>query len=262
MSINELFNNDQKETVSARTLNGTTELTNICNNVAVRIIREMEEQIDIYRDRIAKSANDSKEMDALLEEFRPWCDIEADSILWNLDDNTVEAMLKSQQSKRSRTRSKAMTLDNYRTLMTATLAESMLREIYNKPKASTLGNRRGALLDYTAAELEYYAADQEALRKEIRNVQSKKSIMKSKADFDESSEQWLALLKAEQMLKDLRTNVTVVDETKNKLTQLLNGVDLEHLKAADSKELLSKIVDAITDEPATTEEVNDVHTEY
>ncbi len=249
MSMNELFHNETKETTNARALSGTAELTRISSNVAVNIIRSMEEQIDVYRDRITKSARDSKEMDALLDEFRPWVELEDDHPLRFLDDATVEGMLKSQQSKRSRTKSKSMTLDNYSTLMTATIAESLLRELYNKPKSAAFGNRRSSTVDYTPAELERYADDQDALRKEIRNIQSKKSIMKSKADFDESSEQWLALLKAEQMLKDLRVNATVVevDHTKDKLKELLAGKDIEHLKSADSKELLSAIISMVSD---------------
>ncbi len=251
MSINELFdNNNQENATNTRTLSGTQELTRISGNIAINIIRSMEEQIDVYRERIAKSANDSKEMDKLLDEFKPWVDIDEDNILRNLDDDTVEGMLKSQQSKRSRTKSKAMTLDNYTTLMTASIAESILRELYNKPKQAAFGNRRGGTVDFTPAQLEALEADQEALRREIRNIQSKKSIMKSKADFDEASEQWAALLKAEQMLKDLRVGgshatVVEVDHTKNKLEEMLGEVDLEHLKAADSKELLNAIKDML-----------------
>lgn len=247
MSINELFGNETREAAgNARTLKGTAELTRVSNNIAVTIIRSMEEQIDVYRERIAKSATDSKEMDALLDEFRPWCDIDEDDVLSHLDDETVEGILKSQQSKRSRCKGKTMTLDNYTALMTATIAESLLRELYNKPKSAAFGNRRAHALSYTPADLEALEADQEALRKEIRNVQSKKSIMKSKVDFDPASEQWQALLKAEAMLKDLRVGgrsgtVIEVDHTKDKLMELLDGVDVEKLKAADSHELLKMI---------------------
>lgn len=251
MSINELFDkNEMNETSgNSRMLSGTAELTRISGNIAVEIIRSMEEDIDIYRERIAKSATDSKEMDKLIDEFRPWTDIDEDNIVRNLDDETVEGMLKSQQSKRSRTKSKTMTLDNYRALMTATIAESLLRELYDKPKSATYGTRRVGNVDYTPADLERYADDQEALRKEIRNIQSKKSIAKSKADFDESSEYYQSLLKAERMLKDLRVNTThvVVDETKNKLKELLGDTDVEHLKAADSKELLAAIMGMLKD---------------
>lgn len=244
MSINELFNPETNESNNARTLSGTAELTRISHNAAVNIIRSMEEQIDIYRERIAESAKDSKAMDTLLDEFKPWCDIEEDSPLRFLDDDTVEGMLKSQQSKRSRTKSKTMTLDNYTTLMTATIAESLLRELYDKPKSVAFGARRAGNVDYTPAQLEAYAEDQESLRKEIRNIQSKKSIAKSKIDFDESSEYYQSLLRAERMLKDLRVSgaVVEVDKTKDQLKELLGDTDIEHLKAADSKELLAKIM--------------------
>lgn len=248
MSINELFHNESSENHGNRTLNGTAELTRVSNNVAVRIIRSMEEDIENYRERIAKSASDSSEMDALLDEFRPWVDLEEDNPLRHLDDNTVESMLKSQQSKRSRTKSKAMTLDNYTTLMTATIAEGLLRELYNKPKSVAFGARRAGVVDYTPAELERYADDQEALRKEIRNIQSKKSIAKSKADFDESSEYYQSLLKAERMLKDLRVNTASVDHTKLKLKEMLGDVDIEHLKAGDSKELLNSIIKMVAED--------------
>lgn len=249
MSINELFGNEiQEVTANARMLSGTAELTRISGNIAADIIRTMEESIDEYRERIAQSATDPKEMEKLIDEFRPWDEeINEDHPLRYLNDETVEGMLKSQQSKRSRLKSKSMTLDNYRSLMTAAIAETLLREWYDKPKQSA-GISRGGSVDYTPAQLEELAADQEALRKEIRNVQSKKSIMKSKSDFDPASERWQSLLKAEQMLKDLRTDIvrTVeVDHTKEQLAALLGEVDLEHIKAADSKELLNSIMGLI-----------------
>lgn len=242
MSINELFTNETQETsTNARQLSGTAELTHIANNVAMSIIRSMETDIETYRPRISESALDSKKMDALLDEFRPWCDIEEDSLLRNLDEKTVDGMLKSQQSKRSRLKNKAMTLDNYTNLMSAAIAENLIRELYSMPKNTGYHGRRASALDYTPAELEAFEADQEALRREIRNIQSKKSIMKSKADFDEASEHWLALLKAEQTLKDLRVGGRSVDHTKVALTEMLDGIDLEHLKSADAKELLAAI---------------------
>ena len=49
------------------------------------------------------------------------------------------------------------------------------------------------------------------------------------------------------MLKDLRvggrsgSHIIEVDTTKDKLAELLGDIDLEHLKAHDSKELLARI---------------------
>lgn len=247
MSINELFGTTGTAvTANARSLPGTAELTNIASAAAHNMVKAMEEDIETYRPRIQKSAVDSRELDAIIDEFRPYCDIEDDNILRHMDDETVESMLKSQQSKRSRAKSKAMTLDNYVTLLTAAIAEDILREIYNKPKSAGGFQRAAGTVDFTGAQLEMLAADQEALRREIRNIQSKKSIMKSKADFSESDERWLALLKAEQQLKDLRvsnytTHVVEVDKTKEAVSELLAGKDISKLKSAEAHELLERI---------------------
>lgn len=245
MSINELFGTNIETTPNARTLSGTAALTQVASAGAAHAIRRMEADIENYRDRIALSATDSAELDKLIDELKPLVDIESDDPLRFLDEDTVESMLKSQQSKRSRAKGKAMTLDNYKTMMTAAIAEDILRELYNKPKQAGGTKRRGSV-EFTTEQLDALSADQVQLRKEIRNIQSKKSIMKSKADFDESSEAWQQLLKVESMLKDLRvggrgSTVVEVDTTKDALAGVLDGVDIEHLKAADAKELLARI---------------------
>lgn len=246
MSINELFGTNEMNAAETRTLSGTAALTKIASEGATKAIRMMEADIDNYRERIALSSKDNNELDKLLNDLAPLYEIDEDDMLRFLDEDTVESMLKSQQSKRSRAKSKAMTLDNYHTLLTAAIAENILRDIYNKPKTAG-GFKRSGGMDFTPAQLEALAEDQAALRKEIRNIQSKKSIMKSKADFDESSEAWQQLLKAEVMLKDLRvggrSNIIEVDKTKDALSELLDGVDVEHLKAHDSKELIARIME-------------------
>lgn len=250
MSINELFGtNEMNATAAHRGLPGTAELTSIASAAARTILRHMEADIDNYRPRIQKSATDAKELDEIINEFKPYAEIQDDSILRHLDEETVESMLKSQQSKRSRTKSKAMTLDNYVTLLTAAIAEDILREIYNKPKSAGGFHRAAGTVDYTIEQLEALGADQEALRKEIRNIQSKKSIMKSKADFSEDDERWQALLVAERRLKDMRIGGSTqvveveVDRTKDALAELLNGVDIKHMKSAEAHELLEKIAE-------------------
>ena len=50
------------------------------------------------------------------------------------------------------------------------------------------------------------------------------------------------------MLKNLRvggrsSTVVEVDHTRDALVGLLDGVDMEHMKAADAKELLAKIAE-------------------
>ena len=262
MSINELFGTNANVTANARSLPGTAELTNIAMNAAHSMLKQMEEDIETYRPRIQKSSTDARELDAIIDEFKPYCDIEEDNILRHLDDATVDGMLKSQQSKRSRAKSKTMTLDNYVTLLTAAIAEDILREIYNKPKSAGGFQRASGTVDYTGAQLEALAADQEALRREIRNIQSKKSIMKSKADFSEGDERWLALLKAEQQLKDLRVGghsaaVIEVDKTKDALSELLAGKDISKMKSAEAHELLEAIAKMTAGEVPTDDATAD-----
>lgn len=248
MSINELFETRENNGVGAtRGLPGTAELTALANQTATDIIKSMEANIDVYREKLQASSKDNNVLDALIDELAPLSEIDAD-FLTQLDDETIEGMLKSQQSKRSRARGKAMTLDNYRALLSAAIAENLIREKTGRTKTS--GGMRSTLTELTPEKLEELAANQQQLRKEIRNIQSKKSIMKSKADFDESSEAWQQLLKVEQMLKDMRvgghtTSVVEVDTTKNELQDMLADVDPSHLNAADSKELLAKIANMI-----------------
>ena len=260
MSINELFGTTEANvTGTGRSLPGTAELTAIASAAAHRIVKAMEADIETYRPIIQKSAADSKALDNLISEFKPLYDIDDEHILMNLDDETVESMLKSQQSKRSRSKAKTMTLDNYVTLLTAAIAEDILREIYNKPKSAGGFQRSTGLVDFTIEQLEALGNDQEALRKEIRNIQSKKSIMKSKADFDESDPRWHALLKAEQQLKDLRvggrSSVVEVDRTKDALSELLAGKDISKLKSSDAHALLEQIAAMANGDVATDEEI-------
>lgn len=249
MSMNELFETKATTATGRVGLPGTAELTAIASRIASDILNIMSEDVDTYRIRILESAKDNVELDKLIDELHPLGN-EALDFMDELDENVVDNMLKSQQSKRSRTRSKTMTMDNYRSLLTAAIAENLIRLKTGKIKTNGTMRVGGALDSFTPARLEELAADQEALRREIRNIQSRKSIMKSKADFDESSEAWQQLLKIEAQLKDLRVttrgvHTVEVDTTKEQLKDLLGDVDPEHLKAADSKELLARIHDML-----------------
>lgn len=246
MSINELFatSTSVANNGNARSLSGTAQLTNLASGIADHIIKAMEADIETYRPRIQESALDSKALDNLIDELGDVNPDEAE-FLTELDERTIDGILKSQQSKRSRAKSKPMTLDNYRTLMTAAIAENIVRIVVGKPKSSVGFRNTSGTVNYTIEQLEALGADQDALRKEIRNIQSKKSIMRSKADFDESSERWQALLKAEQQLKDMRiggaTTVIEVDTTKERIAEMLAEVDVDKLKSADAHEMLEAI---------------------
>lgn len=256
-NINNLFATESNAgTNNGRGLTGTAQLTSIASDIAAKVIREMNDNIEEYADRIKKSQADNNTMDALVNEIYNLETVDID-FLKELSEETLDGMLKSQQSKRSRCKSKAMTMDNYKALMTGAIAENLIRMASGKEKSSGPRRHTGTI-EYTIEQLQMLEADQEKLRKEIRNVQSKKSIMKSKADFDENDERYQQLLRVEQQLKDMRigttTEVVEVDTTKNKLNELLDGIDLGALHAKDSKELLASILNLVHDNDDTITE--------
>lgn len=232
----------------ANQLQKTALLTTAAEAVTNSIMKVIESNQDEYTPLVKGSQTSHDEMDKLVAKAYDLNIIDISFLKEETDDN-IEKMLRSQQSKRSRTKGKAMTMDNYKSMMTAAIAEQLLRIASNKPKSSVGGGNRLGTAGYTGEQLDKLAADKELLGKEIRNVQSKKSIMKSKIGFDTQSERWLQLLEDEETLKNLRgnaTTVTVVDERATQIEELLLDVTIHSLKLYDAKLLLTQIADIIT----------------
>jgi len=251
MSINELFNTETNETTAtnSRSLAGTAQLTATANELVAECVKKLNDNLDEYNEAFAASRSDHSAMDQLIAQL---VDLDAVDVefIKQLDEETVDGMLKSQQSKRSRAKGKAMTLDNYKSMMSGAIAECLIRKATGKTKSAGGARRMSGSVEFTAEQLEELRADQDRLKKEIRNVQSKKSIMKSKADFSEEDPRWQALLIAEEQLKGIRettsrATVVKVDETREKLAEVLADVDPNSLKAGDSKALLAKIKELI-----------------
>lgn len=246
-NINEMFNTveNNETTTNARNLAGTAQLTSVANTLVADCMAKLSEQLDDYKELFMESQKDHNAMDKLLAMLIDFDAIDVEFIS-SLDEQTIDGMLKSQQSKRSRAKNKLMTMDNYKNMMAGAIAENLIRKATGKAKMATGIRRAAGSLEFTEEELEQLKEDQERLKKEIRNIQSKKSIMKSKEDFTEEDEHWKRLLEVEEQLKSLRvstraTRVVKVDETKEKLASAFADVDLEHIKAADSKALLAQI---------------------
>lgn len=255
-TLNEMFATDatQEATTGSRGLAGTAQLTALSSEITQAIISIVNDNYDEYKDLMLASKTDNNSMDKLINKAYDLTTVDI-NFLQELSEEVTTGMLKSQQSKRSRSKSKVMTIDNYRTMMTAAIAENLIRLATGKDKASSGSRRLSGSVEYTEEQLLEYETNQELLKKELRNVQSKKSIMKSKADFDETDDRWKALLIAEMQLKERRVtggavHVVQVDSTKDALSTMLETVDVEHLKAADSKELLEQIKHMIAGEPA------------
>ena len=258
----ETENENQKRKV--KILSCTAKLTETAAEVASNVLDTVESDFENKKALFEMSKTDHSAMDTLIDTT---CDLTKVDIgfLKELDEQTLNSSLKSQQSKRSRAKGKTMTMDNYKSMLTAAIAEGLVRLVLNKPRVGYGGFTGRSILDYTPEEIQELAQDQEALRRAIRNVQSHKCIYKAREDFNEADERYQSILKVEAVLKDLRVTAPRVhtDKTKNKLKEMLEGYDIESLKAADSKDLLkqiSQLVEAdaiITDELAESEVTED-----
>ena len=248
MSLKNLFanNNNTNQGVTNRgnQLGSTANLTRISADIAREILKTAEADAEKYQTKIVESQKSHDAMDQLIHAL---CDLKQIDIefLKAEGEEVLDRMIKSQQSKRSRAKSKEMTLENYLTMLTGAVAENLLRIAANKPKSAGGGGARRRTVTYSEEELEAFKNDPEALKRAIRNVQSKKSIYKSKADFDPKSERWQELLMVEEQLKAIRGGQSAeaekAIEKTNQLEEMLATVDLNDLKAADAKNMLESI---------------------
>lgn len=244
--LKELFASNTNQEVSNRgnQLDSTANLTRISTDIAREILKIAEADAERFQQVIIDSQESHDVMDQLINDTYNLATVDVE-FLKAEGEEVLDRMIKSQQSKRSRAKSKEMTLDNYITMLTGAVAENLLRIAANKPKSAGGGGARRGTVTYTEEELEALANDPEALKRAIRNVQSKKSIDKSKADWDPESERWQELLEAEAQLKAIRDGQTVeaekAIEKTSQLEEMLASVDPKDLKAADAKDMLESI---------------------
>lgn len=232
---------------SARTLAGTAQLTNVANELASEMLKALSDNLETYGELGRQSKTDHAAMDKLISsvldlEHR---DLSMVDFLRELPSDTLDGMLKSQQSKRSRAKGKIMTEENYVSMLVGAISENLIRLVYNKPKTGGQGaHRQSATVEYSEQDMQKFADDPDALKREIRNIQSKKSIMRTKVGFDESDPRYVSLLVAEADLKALRDNLPT-DTVREKLESVIGEVDVTQLKGAEAKEMLAKLLEVI-----------------
>lgn len=244
MTMNELFSNGATGSapMSANQLEKTSELTTRAGIIVTDILKKLSNEPEAYVATVEASKSSHDDMDKLIVTLH---DFSSDNLdfLSDVSETDFEKMLRSQQSKRSRAKAKVMTMENYTSMMVGAVAEQLLRLASNKPKG-TVGNYTTDMTMLSEEDIEKLKNNPEALKKAIRNVQSKKSIFKSKASFSEDSDKWKLLLEEEATLKALRDSMPMsrpVDTVRNDLLEALGGVDINKLKASEAKDLLAKI---------------------
>ena len=130
-NINEMFNTveNNETTTNARSLAGTAQLTSVANTLVADCMAKLSEQLDDYKELFMESQKDHNAMDKLLALLIDFDSIDVEFIS-SLDEQTVDGMLKSQQSKRSRAKNKLMTMDNYKNMMAGWIY--IIKQIFQK----------------------------------------------------------------------------------------------------------------------------------
>lgn len=229
-------------TGGANQLANTAKLTAISTNFADAVMKAINAEPEKFGTHVQASMTDHNMMDDLIM-------LTTDNLM-NVDytflngtsADEFDKMIRSQQSKRSRAKGKDMTLENYHTMLVGAVAENLLRIASGQPKSA--GGSGGSTTSVTLEEAQKLST--EDLKKAVRNVQSKKSIMKSKAGFVETQASWQALLQEEQMLKAVRDNVQpVVSEEAKKALEVtetlkdqLSVADLENMSDEEKTQLI------------------------
>lgn len=232
----------------ANQLQITAQLTSLSADIASKIMHSIQQDPVGLRDKVLSSQKEHEHMDDLIAELYPLETVDVE-FLKGIDADELDKAIRSQQSKRSRAKSKSMTPDNYKTMLIGAVAENLLRLASGKAKNSG-GMSEAADVGYTEEKLAEFAADPEELKKAIRNVQSKKSIMKSKAGFSElNNPRWEQLLVVESQLKALRDQGAAALseearkalEDKETVSELLADVDVENLPQEEMARILHSV---------------------
>lgn len=223
--MTDLFDATEDGTKRNRALDGTGQLTQMASEITTGIFKQIEGQVDERREQVLKAQKNHAAMDQLINELVDFDALDVE-FLRELSEETIQSMLKSQQSKRSRTKGKPMTLDNFRSLTIGAVAENLIRFATGHAKLAGGTRRMAGDVGFTEEQLAVLVDDQDELKRELRNIQSKKSIAKSKDGFSEEDEHWQNLLVAEAALKDIRvstgrTKTVEVDTTKDALSELI-----------------------------------------
>lgn len=205
------------------------------------------------------------EFDKIVDELLKFdtFDEQADYLV-TLDAKDADKLLKSQMSKKSRSRHGQATEANFQKLLSAMIGERLLRHYVPVIGKSGGQGNRSNLSMLTDEELAKIAEDQNDVRRRIKNIASLKSTHKrNNADY-ETTDRWKLLIAIEAQLRSvLVAGTTQSAEVAEKLHQrteianMLEGTDITKMSKADAQAILEKMQSLINkpaDEADKTEE--------
>jgi hypothetical protein len=217
----------------------TVRLTMQCTDLANELYTKITTNEEWTTEYIIPILQDHDKLDRFIAEQAPFDETEFEWLV-ETDSGLVDRMIKSQQSKRSRSKGKQMTQQTVHAILVGAYAENVLRKVCNKPK-NQLAASIGSVVEYTPEQLAELQADQDNLRRHIRNLQSRASIMKSKIGFDENDPKYVSLLDWQERLKELRVGAIAAPRANPAVVEMLKDKDFNNMKPTEAKELLAQI---------------------
>lgn len=248
------------ETTKAATIPASTQLAQVADSVANQLIEKFNQLSEEEANdcTVAAFESNSSMLNALIDNKVLTDDVIC-SELYSITDDDATRLLKSQQSKQSRSKSAGLSIQNFKKMASATVAVHLIRTQCGLTSNRT-GRQSEGLKPLTEETQQWYAANQFELGKAIRNIQSKKSILKKKM-VDGGTDEQLQLMDEyvdyETTLKSLRSNTPApkVNEhlAKNaakfdSIVQLLNEFNqIDKPTKANYHDLVEAITDACLD---------------
>lgn len=232
-----LFTAPTTTEAGVRRLDCTAALTSYSDNEARTLLQKVNADPELQMS-LKASFTDSDAQDSLISIVLGH--LSTDAII-DADEEQLKRLLASQQSKRSRSKGKEMTVANYLSMMSAAIAESIIRTAIGRPRGAAAKTSTVSLL--TEDETQMFANDLDAANKKIRVLQSWKSTHKHLVDTAE----WSVVCQNISTLQGLRpasTSIKVAKEDPRvvEIRQRLAGKDLDKLKAGEKAALLEEIL--------------------
>lgn len=235
-----VFNEEINTESNSRKLDLTPQLITLSNSRAVELMKAVSKDVSLHEAaNLALDRAETTDVINLINTVFDEAKLEADAeFLRNADEDQLSRLLESRRSDRSKAKSKGprTSASVCQTFISSMYAEMLVRIAMNKPYQATTGSSE---IDYNELE-----ADQDALNRKIRSLQSKQSRLRKTAEYVEEDKLALAEVMSEiDRLKALRINNSENVVSKS----VIKNVDAEVLRTALGKVNLAD-VDAETAE--------------
>lgn len=243
-----LFNKTESKATGRTNHEFTAVLTRMSNEYALQVLDAIADNEDEYRELVEESRTNSNLLADIIEKSKV---LEGESFdEYELDNEEAIKIMKSQQSKRSRLKSKGTeTFEGYKTYLSAFIGETIIRTIADIKRASSGPRGRFSYEPYTEEELIEFKENQHRLASALRNLQSRKCILK-KEDSEEAAAKIEQLIIKEDQLKQHRDSSQLTSKSQfyTKIVEHMEAIgDISELKVKEAREAL-QVIASIIDE--------------